>query len=108
MDSRLRVANVVQAKRGREQEAAEVICAVFDLAPNDPYVQEEMAAIRAAISLELQEGAQKYSAVFKDDILKTRRRVILAWFGLFMNQMSGINLVVYCQYRSSRCASAID
>ncbi|KAF2162131.1 hypothetical protein M409DRAFT_69342 [Zasmidium cellare ATCC 36951] len=85
----------VLAKRGREREAAEVICAVFDLAPDDPYVQEEMAAIRAAISLEVQEGAQKYSAVFKDDILKTRRRVCLAWFGLFMNQMGGINLVVY-------------
>lgn len=85
------------AKRGREEEAAEVICAVFDLPPDDPYVLDEMAAIRAAISLEVQEGAQKYSAVFKDDALKTRRRVILAWFGLFMNQMGGINLVVYCQ-----------
>lgn len=67
-----------------------------------------MAAIRAAISLEVQEGAQKYSAVFKDDILKTRRRVILAWFGLFMNQMGGINLVVYCQHKSPCPIPALD
>jgi len=51
-----------------------------------------MEAIQAAIAIE--SGGQKISALFKSDILQTRRRVILAWFGLFMNQWSGINLVV--------------
>ncbi|KXT07092.1 hypothetical protein AC578_2465 [Pseudocercospora eumusae] len=83
------------AKRGRVEEAVEVICAVWDLKADDAYVVEEMAAIRAAVALEQSEGAQSTLAVFKDDALKTRRRVILAWFGLFMNQMGGINLVVY-------------
>lgn len=83
------------AKRGREQEAQDVLCAVFDLPPDDEYVLSEMEAIRVAISLEKHEGAEKALSVFKTDILQTRRRVILAWFGLFMNQMSGINLVVY-------------
>ncbi|EME85961.1 uncharacterized protein MYCFIDRAFT_186372 [Pseudocercospora fijiensis CIRAD86] len=83
------------AKRGRIEEAVEVICAVWDLQPDDPYVVEEMAAIRAAVALEQSEGAQSTLAVFKNDALQTRRRVILAWFGLFMNQMGGINLVVY-------------
>ncbi|KAJ4290580.1 hypothetical protein N0V90_010797 [Kalmusia sp. IMI 367209] len=82
-------------KRGRTEEAREVLCAVFNLDNNDPYVVSEMDAIRAAISIETGEGAQKISGLFKKDILQTRRRVLLAWFGLFMNQWSGINLVVY-------------
>jgi hypothetical protein len=82
------------AKRGREQEAVEVLCAVHDLQPDDPYIVGEIEAIRAAIAIEGKEGS-KITALFKKDILQTRRRVILAWFGLFMNQWSGINLVVY-------------
>lgn len=74
----------MQAKRGREDEAQDVICAVFDLSPDDKYVVEEMEAIRAAIALEAQEGAKGYTDVFKKDKLQTRRRVVLAWFGLFM------------------------
>jgi len=83
------------AKKGRDQEAVEVICAVHDLKPDDPYVIEEMDAIRATIAMETQQGNGKFSALFKKDALQTRRRVLLAYFGLFMNQMGGINLVVY-------------
>ncbi|KAK4992361.1 hypothetical protein LTR50_001119 [Elasticomyces elasticus] len=83
------------AKRGREEEAAEVICAVFDLRRDDPYVQGEIQAIRAALAIETSEGTEGITAMFKKDLLQTRWRVLLAWFGLFMNQWSGINLVVY-------------
>ena len=76
------------AKRGRYDEAVEVLCAVFDLQPDDPYVVSEMSAIRAAIALEGKDAA-KITSLFKKDILQTRRRVVLAWFGLFMNQWSG-------------------
>lgn len=68
---------------------------MYDLPPDDEYVQSEMESIRAVLALEQHEGAQKWSALFKTDILKTRRRVTMAWFALFFNQMSGINLVVY-------------
>lgn len=51
-----------------------------------------MESIRQVIALEQNEGAQKWTSVFKTDVLQTRRRVGLAWFGLFMNQLSGINL----------------
>lgn len=81
------------AKRGREKEAAEVLCAVFDLPEDDEYIVGEMEAIRLAINVEKDEGARAWTAVFKKDILQTRWRVFLAWFGLFMNQWSGINLV---------------
>jgi len=73
-------------------EALEVICAINDLPPDDPYVVSEMESIRQVLALEQNEGAQKWTSVFKTDVLQTRRRVGLAWFGLFMNQLSGINL----------------
>jgi len=60
------------AKRGRIDEALEVLCAVYDLPPDDEYVQSEMESIRAVLALEQHEGAQKWSALFKNDILKTR------------------------------------
>lgn len=80
------------AKRGRVEEALEVICAVNDLSPDDEYVVAEMESIRKVIALEQHEGAQSWTSVFKKDALQTRKRVGLAWFGLFMNQLSGINL----------------
>lgn len=46
----------------------------------------EIEAIRAAIAIETGEGAQKALALFRKDKLQTRWRVLLAWFGLFMNQ----------------------
>ena len=82
-------------KRGREDEAIDVLCKVFDLPPEDEYIQVEMRNIRHAIEIETAAGAQSLANLFKSDRLKTRRRVILAYIGLFMNQLSGINLVVY-------------
>jgi MFS family permease len=80
------------AKRGRMDEALEVICAINDLPADDPYVVSEMESIRQVLALEKHEGAQSWTSVFKKDVLQTRKRVGLAWFGLFMNQLSGINL----------------
>ena len=80
------------AKKGRFDEAREVLCAVFDMKPDDPYIVEEMDAIAATVAMETEEGNSKLSAVFVNDHLQTRRRVILAWFGLFMNQMGGVSL----------------
>lgn len=81
------------ANRGREQEAIEVLCAVFDRQPNDPFIVEQIMEIREAISVERHAGAQRISGPFKNDRVKTRRRVILTWFMLFMNQLSGNNIV---------------
>lgn len=78
----------------------EVICAVNDLPEDDPYVVTEMESIRQVLALEQNEGAQSWTSVFKKDVLQTRKRVGLAWFGLFMNQLSGINLGTYQRSRS--------
>ena len=74
-----------------------MLCAVHDLKEDDPYIIEEMDSIRANIEMEVGEEKKKWYSVFQNDRLKTRRRVILAYFALFMNQMGGINLVVYCR-----------
>ena len=68
-----------------------MICAVHDLKPDDPYVIEEMDAIHANLEMETGAGSSKLGSVFKNDALQTRRRVILAYFALFMNQMGGVS-----------------
>ncbi|KAF2028068.1 MFS general substrate transporter [Setomelanomma holmii] len=81
--------------RGCEDEAIDVLCAVVDRERDDPYIVEQVEAIREAIAIDRRACAQKISGLFKNGKLKTRRRVILAWLGLFTNQMVGINMVVY-------------
>ena len=80
-------------KKGREREAIEVLCAVFNMKEDDPYIVNEIEQIHAAINIEAYESKGSIMSVFQKDILQTRWRVFLAWFGLFMNQWSGINLV---------------
>ena len=84
-------------KRGREREAIEVMCQVYDLPVEDEYIQSELKAIKHAISME--SGSRSHMALFRNDKLKTRRRVMLAYFGLFMNQMVGkstLHWITYC------------
>lgn len=96
------------AKRGRMDEALEVICAVNNLPEDDPYVISEMESIRQVLALEQNEKAQNWTSVFKKDILQTRKRVGLAWFGLFMNQLSGINLGTYQEHAVPILLSKVD
>jgi hypothetical protein len=64
------------------------MCAVFDLPPTDPYITSEVANIKHALAVE--SGVTSHRALFKKDRLKTRRRIMLAYFGLFMNQMVNV------------------
>lgn len=82
-------------KHGRGEEAIEVLCAVYDLPRDDDYIVSETRNILHAIEIEKAGGSNKIPNLFRNDRLKTGRRVLLAWFALFMNQMVGINLVVY-------------
>ncbi|KAH7082009.1 putative transporter [Paraphoma chrysanthemicola] len=81
---------------GREAEAMEVLCAVYDKEPTDVYIVQEKNAIIQAIELEESANRSKsFLAIFKNDGVKTGYRVLLAWGVQFMNQAGGINLVVY-------------
>ncbi|KAJ5604903.1 hypothetical protein N7510_010057 [Penicillium lagena] len=80
---------------GYEKEAMDVLCAVYDREEDDEYIVNERRAITAAI--ELENGAMEKSiwTIFRNDEVKTGQRVLLAWGIQLMNQVGGINLVVY-------------
>ena len=83
-------------QRGREDEAIEVLCNVHDKEATDEYIVAEKTAIVEAIQVESAATASKsFWSIFKNDEVKTGYRVLLAWGIQFMNQASGINLVVY-------------
>lgn len=63
-----------------------MLCEVFDLPEDDEYIQHEIAAIKHALAEEA--AVQSNRALFKKDKLHTRRRILLAYFALFMNQMA--------------------
>ncbi|GKT46343.1 sugar transporter STL1 [Colletotrichum spaethianum] len=83
-------------KHGREQEAIQVLCDVFDKDPTDEYIRTEVHAIDYAIDLEVAEKkSSSWISVFKTDRLRTGHRILLAWGAQFMNQIGRIKLVVY-------------
>ena len=81
-------------RKGRNEEALQVLCDVFDRGPNDPKVVTESEGILDAIALETVHGEYKWSQLLKKDEVQTGKRVLLAYGMQFMNQMGGINLVV--------------
>ncbi|OAA59046.1 myo-inositol transporter 1 [Niveomyces insectorum RCEF 264] len=82
------------AKRGHVKEAVDVICRVEDIPESDPYVQKFHKEIMDTIALE---GSRpfRWSRIYKRDTVQTNKRLLLAWGMYFINQMGGINLVVY-------------
>lgn len=79
---------------GRNEEALQVLCDVYDAGADDPKVATQQKEILDAIELEHKQGEYKWSQLFKRDEVQTGRRVMLAYGMQFMNQMGGINLIV--------------
>ncbi|KAG9671733.1 putative MFS sugar transporter, partial [Aureobasidium melanogenum] len=82
-------------KEGRNEEALQVLCDVYDGTPDDPKIAREQKDILDALALERLHGEYKWSQILKRDDVQTGRRVLLAYGMQFMNQIGGINLVVY-------------
>lgn len=81
---------------GRHEEAMAVLTSVYDKAHNDPSIVEEKNAILAAIELEEREvNVRSFLTIFKRDGVRTRYRILLGWCISCINQVSGINLVVF-------------
>ncbi|OAL22877.1 hypothetical protein AYO22_06785 [Fonsecaea multimorphosa] len=80
---------------GRNEEALQVLCDVYDQGPNDEKVARESQDILEVIELETLHGQYKWSQILRRDEVQTGRRILLAYGMQFMNQMGGINLVVY-------------
>lgn len=66
-------------KSNRREDAVEVLCRVFDEAEDSQFVQEQMHAINTALELESFETKSSWLSIFRDDTVKTRRRVLLAY-----------------------------
>lgn len=82
-------------QKGRQEEALRVLCQVYDREPNDEQVVREHTDILQAIETENKNGQYSWRNILKRDEVQTGRRVLLAYGMQFMNQIGGINLVVY-------------
>lgn len=80
-------------QKGREKEALEILCKVYDKPPDDPKIQAEEDDILETIRLVKETGEYKWRNILKRDRVQTGRRVLLAYGMQFMNQIGGINLV---------------
>jgi hypothetical protein len=80
---------------GRGDEALQILCDVYDGTPDDPKIAKENKEVLAALEIEQMDGEYRWSQLLKKDEVQTGRRVLLAYGMQFMNQMGGINLVVY-------------
>ena len=81
---------------GNRKEALSVLSAIYDKPEDDAELLKELEGIEIALNTEAKaEGNASWISTFRQDKVKTGQRVFLAWFVQFMNQMGGINLVVY-------------
>ncbi len=76
---------------GRQEEALQVLCDVWDAPPENEKVHKMHTEILETIALERKNGEYKWSQLFKRDEVQTGRRVLLAYGMQFMNQMGGIS-----------------
>ncbi|KAH9825545.1 Sugar transporter TC2A11 family [Teratosphaeria destructans] len=80
---------------GRHEEALQVLCEVWDEEPEGERVAGMNREILEALELERENGEYRWRDILKKDEVQTGRRVLLAYGMQFMNQVGGINLVVY-------------
>lgn len=80
---------------GRNEEALQVLCDVWDSPPDGPQVVKMQDDILETLQLERTHGEYKWRQILKRDDVQTGRRLLLAYGMQFMNQVGGINLVVY-------------
>ncbi|KAI1623431.1 putative MFS sugar transporter [Exophiala viscosa] len=82
-------------KLGRNEEALRILCEVYEKSPDDPMIVQAQQDVLEVIAMETEHGQYKWRNIFKADKVKTGRRVLLAYGIQFMQQWTGINIVVY-------------
>lgn len=78
------------ALKGRREEAANVLCALYDVSETDEAIFEQLGAIDAAIETE---NSTTWTAAFENGSSKARTRTLLAVAIQIMNQFCGTNVV---------------
>ncbi|KAF9889637.1 hypothetical protein FE257_007145 [Aspergillus nanangensis] len=82
-------------KEGRHEEALQILSDVYGRPKDDPKILAEQAEILEAIAMETKHGEYQWRNILKRDDVATGHRVLLAYGMQFMNQVGGINLIVY-------------
>lgn len=82
-------------RMGRKEEALEILCDVYDRPVDHPKIQKEQREILKVLEDEMKHGQYRWRDILKRDKVQTGKRVLLAYGMQFMNQVGGINLVVY-------------
>ncbi|KAL9066680.1 MAG: hypothetical protein Q9157_007056 [Trypethelium eluteriae] len=78
--------------KGRENEAMDVLAALSNLGPDDPYVHNEFTAIKDTV---LEASKFGFRDLFTMDENRNFHRVVLAYVNQMFQQISGINLITY-------------
>lgn len=65
-------------KFGRNEEALQVLCDVYDGSPQDEKIQREQNDVIEALETEREAGEYRWSQLFKRDEVQTGKRVLLA------------------------------
>lgn len=78
--------------KGREDEAVEVLVALNELPPEDPYIQNEFLAIKETV-IEMSKGS--FRDLFTNNENRHFHRTALAYINQMFQQISGINLITY-------------
>ncbi|MCJ1297571.1 hypothetical protein MMC08_000358 [Hypocenomyce scalaris] len=81
-------------KRNRHEDATQVLCRFFDEPESSESVMTERQSILDAIAIDAGEGVT-WMSLLKNDNVKTRRRTLLAFAVMSLDQATGINLVVF-------------
>lgn len=78
--------------QGREEEALEILEALNEKPRDDPYIVNELIAIRETVK-EMSKGS--FRSLFKMSEYREFHRVVLAYVNQMFQQISGINLITY-------------
>ncbi|KAL5001221.1 general substrate transporter [Aspergillus recurvatus] len=82
-------------QKGRNDQALQILSDVYGRPKDDPRIQAEQTEILEALAVETKNGEYKWRNILKPDGVSTGRRVLLGYGMQFMNQVGGINLIVY-------------
>lgn len=82
-------------KAGRNEEALQALCDMYDQPASDKGIQQEQASILQALDIEKETGEYRWSQLLKRDEVQTGTRVLLAYGMQFMNQMVRDNTHVH-------------
>ena len=80
--------------QGRNEDALAVMCDVYGTTPEDPKIVKESSEILETIRIHEERGEYRWTELFKKDEFQTGRRVLLSYGLMFVQQLSGVNLIV--------------